>query len=67
MIPKEVWEHRDKVEASQIIGEYIRIQRKESDLSRNQRDRIVAKFNNYKNREFYSEKELIKIEEKINQ
>lgn len=67
MMPNSVYEHRDKVEASQIIGEYIKIQRKESKLSRNQRDTIVSKFNNYKRREFYSEKDLQKIQFKINE
>lgn len=62
MMPKSVYEHRDKVEAKEIIDEYIKIQRKESGLSRNQRDTIVSKFNNYKKREFYSEKDLQKIE-----
>jgi len=65
MMPKELLEHRDKVESGNIIGDYIRIQRKESNLSRTQRDRIVAKFNNYKKRKFYSEKELEKIDLKI--
>ena len=65
MMPKELLEHRDKVESGNIIGDYIKIQRKESDLSRNQRDRIVSKFNNYKKRGFYSEKDLKLIQSKI--
>lgn len=64
-MPKEVYEFRDKVESGEIISEYIKIQRKESSLSRSQRDTIVSKFNNYKKREFYSEKDLQKIELKI--
>lgn len=67
MMPKEIFEHRDKVEAFQIIPEYIKIQRKESDLSRSQRHNIVAKFNRLKNKGLYSDLDLQKIEKKINE
>ena len=67
MMPKEVWEHRDKVDAGNIIHEYILIKQKKSNLSRSQRDKILAKFERYKVKGIYSDKEINRIQTLISQ
>ena len=66
MSTKEMIAHRDKVNSGKIIPEYILIQQKKSNLSRSQREVIEYKFNRYKSKGLYSEKDLEKITELIN-
>lgn len=65
MFPKELLDHRDKVDSGNIIPEYVKIQQKKSNLSRRQRDTIVLKFERYKAKGFYSERDLEKIKQLI--